>query len=108
MAKNSLDLISLADELESFVLSIIPKSDTVQKYGGTLFTLAPDEKEGQFCGIFIQKQHVHLSFSKGAELKDPKGVLLGSGKFRRHLNIASSDEIDFAALGKLLKQASKL
>ena len=29
-------MISLADELEQFVLSTIPKSKTVQKYGGCL------------------------------------------------------------------------
>ena len=101
-------MISLADELEQFVLSTIPKTKTVQKYGGTLFTLKPEEKEGQFCGIFIQQKHVHLSFSKGAKLKDPKGLLLGSGKLRRYINIASSEEVDFTELGRLLERASKL
>ncbi len=108
MVMDTFCMISLADELEHFVLSTISASKTVQKFGGTLFTLKPDQKEGQFCGIFIQKQHVHISFSKGAELNDPKGLLLGSGKLRRHINIASSEEVDFRELGRLLKQASKL
>jgi len=102
------NMIALADELEQFVRETIPGSDTVEKYGGTLFTLAPQEKEGQFCGIFVHKKHVHISFSKGAQLKDPKGLLLGSGKYRRHLNINSSGEVDFTELGKLLKRAAKL
>ena len=101
-------MISLADELEQFVLGTVPKSKTVQKYGGTLFTLKPEEKEGQFCGIFIQQKHVHLSFSKGAQLKDPKGLLHGSGKLRRYINIASSEEVDFRELGRLLERASVL
>jgi len=108
MCESALDMISLADELEQFVRESVPGSDTVEKYGGTLFTLAPDEKEGQFCGIFIHKKHVHISFSQGAQLKDPKGLLLGSGKIRRHLNISSSEEVDFTELEKLLKQAAKL
>jgi len=87
------NMIALADELEQFVRETIPGSDTVEKYGGTLFTLAPQEKEGQFCGIFVHKKHVHISFSKGAQLKDPKGLLLGSGKYRRHLNINSSGSL---------------
>jgi len=108
MDESVLDMVALADELEQFVLETIPGSETVQKYGGTLFTLFPQEKEGQFCGIFIHKQHVHISFSKGAHLKDPTDQLLGSGKLRRHLNMHSSEEVDFKALGKLLKQAVKL
>ena len=108
MNSDPLRMISLADELEQFVLSTIPKSTTVQKYGGTLYTLKPEEKEGQFCGIFTLQKHVHLSFSTGAKLKHPKGLLLGSGKLRRHINIASSEEVDFTELGRLLERASKL
>ena len=108
MGRSILSVVSLADELEQFFQETIPKADTVQKYGGTLFTLAPKEKEGQFCGIFVQKEHVHISFSKGSELKDPKGILLGTGKYRRHLNFKSSEEVDFKELKKLLKQAVKL
>jgi len=101
-------MASLADELEALIRQVVPKSETVQKYGGTLFTLSPEEKEGQFCGVFLHKKHVQLSFSKGAMLKDPNKLLLGSGKFRRHVNYTSSKDIDIKSLEKLLKQAAKL
>lgn len=100
--------MALADEIESFILDNIPKTETVQKYGGTLFTMKPEEKEGQYCGVFVHKKHVQISFSKGAELKDPNGVLSGSGKLRRHVNYESAEQLDFKELKKLLKQASKL
>jgi len=108
MNDNIINILSLASELEEFIQQVIPKAQTVQKYGGTLFTLKPEEKEGQFCGVFAHKNHVQISFSKGAELIDPKGMLLGSGKFRRHVNIASSEEDKFNDLEDLLKQASAL
>ena len=108
MTDNVIEMTSLADELEDFIQQAIPKSTTVQKYGGTLFTLRPEEKEGQFCGVFLHKKHVQVSFSKGSELKDPKKLLSGTGKLRRHVNFTSADEIEFKDLEKLLKQAAKL
>ncbi len=108
MSESILELTSLADELESYIRVVIPGSKTVNKYGGTLFTLKPEEKEAQFCGVFMYKKHVQISFSNGVDLKDPRNQLLGSGKRRRHLNFSSSKDIDFTELEKLLKQASRL
>jgi len=108
MTENTLNLLPLADELEAFISNTIPNSKTVSKYGGTLFTLNPEAKEGQFCGIFIYKEHVQISFSKGAALTDPNKLLGGSGKHRRHINLTSTNEIDLDELEKLLKQAAEL
>ena len=108
MVETTLYMTSLANELEEFIQQVVPKAEPVKKYGGTLFTLVPEEKEGQFCGVFIHKKHVQISFSKGAQLKDPNNLLLGSGKLRRHINCASSESINFIELERLLLQASKL
>ena len=109
MAENdTLKLISLAQELEQFICNVVPNSHTVSKYGGTLFTLRPEEKEGQYCGVFIYDQHVQVSFSKGAELADPIKLLSGNGKLRRHVNFKSSNDINFNELEKLLIQSSNL
>ena len=108
MSESIFELSALADELEEYIKLIVPKSEAVKKYGGTLYTLKPEEKEGQFCGVFVHTKHVKISFSKGAELRDPKNVLLGSGKYRRHVNFMPSEDIDFAGLKALLKQAAKL
>ena len=94
--------------LDELIHKAAPKSETVSKYGGVLYTVKPDEKEGQFCGIFSYKNHVQLSFANGTKLKDPKGILQGDGKFRRHINFRSPDEIDSKVLLALLKQSIKL
>lgn len=94
--------------LDELVLRAAPDSRTVPKYGGMLYTLKPDDKEGQFCGIFVYKNHVNLSFANGTSLEDPAGVLLGTGKFRRHINFGSADEVDAKVLVALLKQSAKL
>jgi len=108
MDQNLIELTALADQLENYIQQTIPHATTVQKYGGTLFTLRPEEKEGQFCGVFVQKKNVQISFSKGAELKDPKKLLSGTGKLRRHVNFTSADGVEFKDLEKLLKQAARL
>ncbi len=61
-------------------MTALPKSSKVAKYGGTLYTLKPDLKKGQFCGVFPYKAHVQLSFAQGASLDDPDGLLEGGGK----------------------------
>ena len=98
----------IVDKLSSMILKAVPKAQVVEKYGGTLYTLKPQEKESQFCGIFQFKNHVQLAFSQGALLKDPKIQLEGSGKHRRHISIQEGQEIDEAALNKLVKEAAKL
>lgn len=108
MENDALSLVALANELESFIQTTIPKATTTSKYGGTLFTLNPDEKEGQFCGVFLYKEHVQISFSLGAQLNDPEQLLQGNGKFRRHINFKSAGEINIEALTALLTQAASL
>lgn len=108
MNDKTLTLISLANELEAFVQECLPESSSLSKYGGTLFTVNPDEKEGQFRGVFLYSQHVQISFSKGSQLNDPKKILKGSGKNRRHINFKQTDEVEFNYLKELLSQSSKL
>ena len=104
----TLDLVAIANELEAFIQSCVPDSSSVSKYGGTLFTLKPEEKEGQFCGVFVYSAHVQLSFSNGPMLMDERKLLIGSGKHRRHVNFSSADQIDYLYLKELICQAAKL
>ena len=108
MNDSVLHLAALANELESLISASVPGANTVSKYGGMLFTLKPEEKEGQFCGLFVYKDHVQLSFSQGALLKDPEGLLAGNGKKRRHINFTSLDQVDVKELENLIVQSVEL
>ena len=99
---------NLSNLLDSLVLAAVPKALKVAKYGGTLYTLKPEEKEGQFCGVFLMKGHVQLSFSQGASLDDPDRVLFGGGKYRRHLNFMSLDDVEAKVVKRFCKAAIKL
>ncbi len=97
----------LVGRLHDLILRVVPEAETVSKYGGTLYTLHPDENERQFCGVFSYKEHVQLAFSTGAWLKDPKHLLSGSGKYRRHINFRWPKEIEEKPISELLQQAAK-
>ena len=94
--------------LDEIVRKAVPKTTTVPKYGGVLYTLKPDEKEGQFCGVFKYTNHVQLAIGFGPELDDPKKLLKGTGKTRRHVNFESIDDVESKSLIPLLKQAAKI
>ncbi|WP_037253241.1 DUF1801 domain-containing protein [Rhodopirellula europaea] len=61
--------------LDSLVIAAVPKASKVPKYGGTLYTLKPEEKDCQFCGVFSCKSHVQLSFAQASLLDDSDGLL---------------------------------
>jgi len=99
---------AIKDMLDSLIRQSAPNVSTVPKYGGILYTLHPEEKEDQFCGVFAYKDHVQLAFSLGTSLNDPQNLLQGTGKYRRHLNFSSVVEIDAEAVTRFLRQAVTL
>jgi len=99
---------SLFSILHQIIIVEIPDALTVEKYGGTLYTLRPDEKEGQFCGVFPYKSHVQLSFARGSELDDPEGLLGGNGKLRRHLNFENAGQVDARIIKRFLQSAAQI
>lgn len=97
----------LVSTLLTLVKKAVPKAATVEKYGGVLFTLHPEHKESQFCGVFQYATHAQLSFARGAQLDDPDGLLEGKGKARRHVNVSTAKDIKKAALTRLIKAAAR-
>ncbi len=49
--------------------------------------------------------HVNVGFFLGAEIDDPSGLLVGTGKFMRHVKMRPESDIDATALTKLIKTA---
>ena len=66
------------------------------------------QAKGVFCYIAPLKDSVNLGFHRGADLPDPQGLLLGTGKSMRHVKIRSMDEIDTDAVRALVRQAAEL
>ncbi len=65
---------------------------------------------GIVCTGETHKDHIKLTFAKGAQLKDPSGLFNSSldGNLRRAIDIQEGDRIDEAALKNLIRAAVTL
>jgi hypothetical protein len=58
-----------------------------------------------FAYVGVYKAHVNVGFFLGAHLRDPKRLLLGSGKRMRHVKVKPGEVLDSAALSALIEAA---
>ncbi len=65
-------------------------------------------QNGPMMFIKPNKAHVTFGFWRGGEMKDPTGVLEGTGDRMRHLKLASAAEIREDVLRPLVAQAVAL
>lgn len=75
--------------------------------------LTPSVKWGQGCWklgdapkvyIHAEPDHVQFGFYAGSKLKDPDGLLVGSGKHVRHVKVSTTRGIPREALVAFLEQ----
>jgi len=58
-----------------------------------------------FAYVNVFRTHANVGFFLGAELRDPAGLLEGTGKRMRHVKLRPGVPIDTAALGALIQEA---
>ena len=78
------------------------RSKVVLLYGATARVIADG-----ICNIGVFTRHVTLGFPRGADLKDPGGVLQGTGKAMRHIAVKKLSELDRPEIRAFLRQARK-
>ncbi len=87
--------------MREIVFKTYPKTDERMMYGGIMFSLDSED----FGGLFVRKNHISFEFGKGFIMNDPKKLLEGSGKFRRHLKIKSKEDVGNKDVDFFVKQA---
>lgn len=92
----------LVQALREIILRLTPAITEEVKYGGILFSAGQP-----FCGVFSYAKHVSLEFGAGASLPDEFKVLEGEGKFRRHIKLASAQDISGKHVREYLALALK-
>lgn len=95
---------AIVKELISIVNKAAPKEDSGIKWSQPVFW----NSDGPFCFIKAHKNHVNIGFWRGVQLKDPKGLLEGTGEKMRHIKITSQQYIDKSAIADFVKQNIKL
>ena len=61
--------------------------------------------DAAFAYVNAFKAHVNVGFFRGAEIADPNGLLVGTGKFMRHVKLSPETDVDTAALTTLIETA---
>jgi hypothetical protein len=59
------------------------------------------------CYIGVLKDHVNLGFHQGTSLRDPYGLIEGTGKRMRHVKIRHMDDVLNPAIRVYLQQAAE-
>ena len=94
------DRKEIVKALRSIILSVDPSLNESLKWKQPVYS-----KKGDICYIFPTGGHVNLGFYRAIELKDPKGLLEGTGKKLRHIKIRSLEDIDKEYFWELVSDA---
>jgi Domain of unknown function (DU1801) len=78
------------------------RSKVVLLYGATERVIADG-----ICNIGVFARHVTLGFPHGTDLKDPAGVLQGTGKAMRHITLKRLSDLDRPEIRPLIRQARR-
>jgi hypothetical protein len=89
--------------LRSFVRRTVPGLEESVKWGNGCWLLG----KAPVAYVYSAPDHVQFGFFRGSALRDPKGLLQGSGQYVRHVKVRKAAEIDEKAFGALLRQAAR-
>jgi hypothetical protein len=98
----------LALGLRALVISeVAPCHETIFQVSYTvafLYGTNPKPMES-FAHISVHRRHVNLAFMRGSLLEDPQGMLKGDGRWMRHIQVKSADQLDHPELRLFLRAA---
>ena len=100
------EFADIITELRAIVKEAAPKAVEKMMWAQPVYK----SSEGPFCFIKAHKNHINVGFWRGAEMKDPKELFLGTGVKMRHIKIKrmrdvrKSDITDFVKQGLFLNK----
>jgi len=99
---------SIGFALREFLLSKLPDIIEQPDVAANMiaYCYGPGYKD-VICNIIPSKKGIKLGFYKGATLPDPEGLLTGSGKVHRYVEIKTIDAIGRPGVLQLLNEALK-
>jgi hypothetical protein len=106
LSKYSPEVAGLALALRASLLKQLPDVTEQLDLPAKMVAYCYGQKYAEMiCVIIPSKKGLKLGFYKGPELPDPAGMLEGTGKISRYVQIKSKEQIDSPALKDLLSVA---
>ena len=101
------ELVALFSDLRAFILELHPDSNELLYHTHALTAVfSISEKLGDaFCLLPIYTNHLNLGFNKGTRLKDPHGLLTGTGNLIRHIDVKKPADYRNPKVKALIKEA---
>jgi len=100
------DVQALAFSARKLILDILPKSDeNLDESAGVVGYGYGSGYKGLICTLILSKSGVKLGIAHGASLPDPNGLLEGSGKVHRYVQLRTPSDIRGPRVRRLLKVA---
>jgi hypothetical protein len=93
----------IISNLRDLLLEAAPKAIEVFKWNQPVY-----EWNGPFVYIKAFKNHINFGFWRGVDLPDPEGVLSGTGKKMRHIQLRAVEDIDRDQLQRFVRSALEL
>ncbi|MHC5036022.1 MAG: DUF1801 domain-containing protein [Planctomycetota bacterium] len=94
---------AVVKELRKIIKGAAPEAEESFKWAQPVY-----EVNGPFCYLSAHSDHVRMGFWRGVDLRDPNGLLVGTGKMMRHVKIRSVKEIQPKVLKRFVKEAVAL
>ena len=94
----------LVAELRALMRKEAPKAREVMSYGLPMYFQA----KSAFAWLSPNQKGISVGFREGVQLEDRYGLLRGTVKHARHIQVKSLDDLNKPALRYYVKQALKL
>jgi len=106
MAPHRAEVQALAEGLRQVVRELLPEATEIVRLGwqSASYRCGPKARD-EFLAIMPKRDHVNLHLPDGVDLRDPYGLLEGSGKRVRHVKIRGMADLKREGLSELIRQA---
>lgn len=100
-------VVELFCDLRQYILEIYPESNELLYHTHALTTVfsISDKLSDAFCMLPIYTNHLNLGFNKGTLLKDPHGLLTGTGNLIRHIDVKKPEDYRNPRMEELIREA---
>jgi hypothetical protein len=102
LSKTKPELRELVRDLDALISKAAPDLVPSLKWGNLTY-----HHDRNVCSLIAHKTHVNLQVWGGASLDDPEGLLVGSGKSMRHVEVALGRTFSRRAVSAIVRAADR-